>query len=427
MNFAPPGTGKRRPSRLNRWSASGWMTPTILGVLCFGLVLGTYEHTRGNLHKLRAHVAANSDEPVHSNGPGGQDPVVLTRHINATTSDPEFTSVTLLPGRGFNLWQLTAFLPGHGEVPLLVSPPVAEASSLLAGTGTDANGSGSTSFGAAFLAPFANQLVGVPAPGTGTLQTMWQTQRLAFPSSGPGSPLSVEGLLLAQGADSIKVTPTQSGGSALATFHSGTFGGSWPGNTDLSILVEFSGHTVDLTVTAQNVGTAAEPFGIGWHPYFALPFGNRADASLLIPSSTRITPADKRSNSPSGDIESTDGAADQFFRAGGTRLGDISLDETYLGLHSAVLADGPIAELRNPAGGYGLRITPLTPNIKTLRVVAPANKPWVSIGPNMNLPDPFGHEWDKLDSTGMVILQPGDSVQWKVRVEIFPLHHTPVS
>jgi aldose 1-epimerase len=427
MNFAPPGTGKRQPSKLNRWSASGWMTPSILGILGLGLVLGSYEHTRGNLHKLRAHVTPNSIEPVRSSGPGGQDPVVITRHTNATTSDPEFTSVTLLPGRGFNLWQLTAFLPGHGEVPLLVSPPVADASTLLAGTGTDANGSGSTNFGAAFLAPFANQLTGVPAPGTGMLQSMWQTQRLAFPSSGIGNALSVEGLLLSQGADNVKVTPSQSGGSALATFHSGTFGGSWPGNTDLSILVELSGRTLDLTVTAQNVGTAAEPFGIGWHPYFAIPFGDRANASLLIPSSTRIVPADRRTGLPSGEIESTNDPADQFYRAGGTRLGNTSLDETYLSLHSAVLADGPVAELRNPAAGYGLRITPLTPNIKTLRVIAPANKPWVSIGPNMNVPDPFGHEWDKLDSNGMVILQPGDSVQWKVRVEIFPLDHAPAS
>ncbi len=137
------------------------MTPAILGVLSLSLIIASFEHTRGNLHRIREHVV-KPDAVQASNGPGGEDPIVLQRQRNATDGQPEFTSATLLPGRGFNLWQLTAYFPGHGEVPLLVSPPVAQAASLLTGTGSDSNGTASTNYGGAFLAPWATQLQGGP-------------------------------------------------------------------------------------------------------------------------------------------------------------------------------------------------------------------------------------------------------------------------
>jgi aldose 1-epimerase len=412
---------------MRRWSASGWMTPGLLGILGLGLVLGSYEHTRGNLHKLRVTVATKPDGPVTSSGPGGQDPVILTRHLEVNDTEPEFVSATLLPGRGFNLWQLVAYIPGRGNVPLLASPPVEDAASLLAGTGADANGSASTNFGGAFLAPWASQMAGSPAPGAGVLQTQWQGQRLTFPASAPGSSLSVEGLLLSRGGDDVKTTVLPDGESAQATFHAGSFGGSWPGDTDMTILVELSGHAVDLTVTARNIGTVAEPFGIGWHPYFAVSAGPRQEATLVIPSTTRLARPDTHTGLSSGALVPYDDSQTEFFRASGTKLGNVSLDDSYIDLHAGMLADGPIAELRDPAAGYGVRVTPLSNNVKTLRVIAPTDKSWVSIGPNMNVPDPLGKEWDKLGSNGMVTLQPGDSLQWKVRLEIFSVPNAPNS
>ena len=41
-----------------------------------------------------------------------------------------------------------------------------------------------------------------------------------------------------------------------------------------------------------------------------------------------------------------------------------------------------------------------------------------------NYDDPFGHEWAKDEDTGMVVLQPGQSMQWKIRLEIFSLSST---
>jgi len=422
MKFALPESRRSRRSRLRRWSASGWMTPGLIGILALGLALGSYEHGHGNIHRLKETVGIQPQTVAHIVGPGGQDPIQLVRHISENGNVPEFVGATLLPGRGFNLWQITAFLPGHGDVPLLVAPDAIN--NVLSATGTDADGSMASKFGGAFLAPWAAQLAGFPSPANNVLQTQWQGQRLTFPASAPGSSLSTEGFLLSRGADSVKTSIIPDGQSAQATFHAGTFAGSWASNTDLTILVELTGRTLDLTVTAQNVGNAPEPFGIGWHPYFAIPSGNRANATLVIPSSDRISPPDRRTGLSNGTLIPTQNTPYDFTKASGTPLRDLSLDETYLNLHAGLLADGPIAELQDPAVNYGLRIIPLSSNIRNLHVVAPLSKPWVSIGPNMNLPDPFGSEWDHLDTTGMVVLQPGDSVQWKVQIEIFSLTHS---
>jgi aldose 1-epimerase len=423
MKVETPNSGSPRTSRFDRWSTSGWMTPSLIAIVCLVLALGSYEHSRGNLHRLRA-VTTDRVPQVAPAGPGGQDPIRISRTIDKNGRTPEFVSATLLPGRGFNLWQLTASLPGRGEVNLLVAPPVSQASQILSGADSDDNGSASTSYGGAFLAPWAAQLTGFPAPGNGALQALWQGQRITFPSSAPGSSLSTEGLLLALGADTVKTSALPDGQSAEATFQAGSFSGNWLSSTDITILVELSGQSLDLTMTARNTGTAAEPIGLGWHPYFAIPSGDRANALLVVPSLSLAEPADGDAGTLSGSITPTQGTSHDFLRASGTPLGQISLDNTYLNLHKGLLSDGPIAELRDPAANYGLRVIPLTSNITNLRVIAPADKPWVSIGPNMNVSDPLGREWPNQDQTGIVTLQPGASVQWKVRVQIFALTGT---
>jgi galactose mutarotase-like enzyme len=86
--------------------------------------------------------------------------------------------------------------------------------------------------------------------------------------------------------------------------------------------------------------------------------------------------------------------------------------------------NGPAAELSDTLNGYKLRVTALSPEIKAMRVFMPADGSYISIDPQFNYPDPFGHEWDKAGATGMVVLQPGQSTEWKVRLEILPLNGT---
>jgi aldose 1-epimerase len=56
-----------------------------------------------------------------------------------------------------------------------------------------------------------------------------------------------------------------------------------------------------------------------------------------------------------------------------------------------------------------------------MRVYAPLDGSFISIEPQSNYDDPFGRQWSRNEDTGMVVLQPGESTQWKIRLEIFSL------
>ena len=58
---------------------------------------------------------------------GGQKIVTLTRTASSSTK-PEFTGITVLPGRGMEILQITANFPGKGNVDVLASPDLAGSS-----------------------------------------------------------------------------------------------------------------------------------------------------------------------------------------------------------------------------------------------------------------------------------------------------------
>jgi hypothetical protein len=106
-------------------------------------------------------------------------------------------------------------------------------------------------------------------------------------------------------------------------------------------------------------------------------------------------------------------------------LGAISLDGTIGDLKPSAGQNGASVEMLNPSAGYGLRMTAASPTIKSVQVTSPGDAGYVSIGMQTNMDDPFGKEWidaDGVDHSGMVTLQPGESLEWKVRLEIFPLN-----
>jgi hypothetical protein len=355
--------------------------------------------------------------PPMTLGPGGQDPIQLTRSVTTIGKGVEFVSATLLPGRGMNVFQIKAMVPGHGEVPLLVSPAISDAPNILTGKEDDANGSASLTLGGALLLPWAQHLYGTQAPTPGLLQTAWQDKLLYFPAAEEGSTQSTGGLLLNRAADSIKSDVIPDGQYVEAAFHPGNFNNEWPSNVEVSIRAELTAHALDLTMTAKNTGQTAVPFGMGWHPLFTIPSGRRADAELTIPS-LKVFEANRHTGLPTGKTVSIENTALDFSRARGARLGTSALDETYTNLQMGLLSSEPRAELRDPSYNLCLRLIPLTSNITSLHVVAPQNKAWVSIEPNTNANDPFGQEWGQPEDAGMVTIAPGATMQWKVRLEI---------
>jgi galactose mutarotase-like enzyme len=106
-----------------------------------------------------------------------------------------------------------------------------------------------------------------------------------------------------------------------------------------------------------------------------------------------------------------------FSAPGGRALGNQYLDDNFSNLQYDPSGQ-TVSEIIDPAAKYGLRLTTLSPRIKSIQVYAPPQKNFVAIEPQFNLPDPYNKNWGDTD-TGMVLLQPGQSVTWHVRLELF--------
>lgn len=404
-------------------------TLTILGILIVlgGLAFGWHEHRKGHFAKLKAEIrgAPVQREPTPIR-PGGQDVVVLQRSPLPGGGGPEFVSATLLPGRGMNVLQITAYLPDRGEVQLLASPPLDEAARLLDDAGTPGAGMTMGGAGGVIEAPWAGRLSGFESVDGSTLTAVWRGHRLDLPNnwkerSGTVGAMAIGGLLTRRASSEVKTNVMPDGGVAQAAFHAGSFDGHWISQTDLTTTVQLSGRAIEMTVVALNRGNEAEPMGIGWHPRFAIVSGDRQRSTLRLPNSMRIDIPNRQTGLPSGKLLPVQDTPYDFTKQDGSPLGTLDMDDSFVHLRPGLLDNGPAVELRDPESDYGLRIMAISSSIKAIRVYAPSGAEFVSIDPQMNYDDPLGREWPKEEDTGMVVLQPGQSVQWKIRLEIFPL------
>jgi aldose 1-epimerase len=424
------GVGRWRRSL---WRAavmrSGLLTFLVLTLVLVGLAFGWREHRLGQFAQLKKQL---NKPPVHDVvvRPGGQDVVLLQRSQMMGGNEPEFLSATLLPGRGMNMLQITAYLPQKGEVNLLASPPLDEAARLLSGTGADATGARSLSMGAAIEMPWASRISGTGTPDGNDLITVWHGMRLTLPtdakdSYGDGGAMAAGGMLLKQASDSVTTNVMPDGGEAEATFHPGNFDDHWPSKTEISTTVALSGRAIELKMVARNTGDIAEPIGIGWHPRFAILNGHRGQMMLRLPQGLRVEVKDRRTGQLSGKLLPVEGTEYDFTGRTGARLGALNLDDSFVHLRTGLMENGPVAELRDPENNYGLRVTAMTSAIRAIRVYAPLDGSFISIQPQFNYDDPFGREWSADEDTGMVVLQPGQSTQWRIRLEIFSLSSGP--
>ncbi len=412
--------------RFGRWislNATRLVWIVVLGLVIV-LPLGWAAHTKGRFGIIKSHIRERISPPeVQPPRPGGQDALMLQRALLEGGGMPEFVSATLLPGRGMNTLQITAYLPGRGEVPLLAAPSLAQAAVSMDGQGTDADGGASLRLGGAIEAPWAGQIYGALSPDNSRVLTQWRGHSLTLPvttAQTTGAPSAIGGMLLKIASDSVTSSVMPDGGETQAVFEPGSFGGRWPSKTEVTMTILLSSHVMDLRVSAKNIGTEAEPFGIGWQPRFVIPSGDRGQATLRMPTGDRM---ERRAPGgvPTGKLLPVAGTPFDFTPRGGARFGTGTMDESFVHLRPAILDFGPAAELRDPKSNYRLRITAMTPGIREMRVRSPAGSTYVTIAPQLNYDDPLGREWPSTEDTGMVVLQPGQTVQWKVRLELFTM------
>ena len=349
---------------------------------------------------------------------GGEKLVTLTRKAVSTTH-PEFTSVTLIPGRGMELLQLTANFPGKGEINVLASPDEATAKKMLDEQDT-AFGDLGYRLGSAFLVPYPNRIRGKLSADGKTLTTEWEGHTITLPANNIGHNPGAErhamhGLILKAKAEDLKTHDIPGGQQLTGVIHAGDFGGHWLSKTDLDFTIDLHADALDVYVTAHNVGKESEPISIGWHPYFNLPSGDRTQVRIHIPGE-QVAEVDNYDNVfPTGKLKPVSGQFD-LRDPNGKPLEKNFYDDNWSKLD---WKNGAVTvKIIDPAAKYGVDIEGLSPEIKTIQMYAPPTEKFVAIEHQFNFADPFGSEWHGMN-TGMITLKPGQSTKWHVRLKVF--------
>lgn len=350
---------------------------------------------------------------------GGQKLITLRRAALSTTR-PEFTSVTITPGRGMEILYITANFPGKGEVNVLASPDLTTIKHML---DVDDNAAGDLGhrFGAAFLVPYPNRIRGKLSADGKNITTTWQGHTLSLPANGGGKVPGAErcamhGLILKSGTDDLRQTTSPGGEQVTGVIHAGSFGGHWLSKTDLVVTITLTAAAVDASIVAHNVGGQAEPISIGWHPYFNLPSGDRTQVRLHVPGAYVTQVNNYTDVFPTGKLLPVDGTPYDLRAPEGKPLGKQAYDDNWS--HLAWKNGAATATVVDPAAHYGIEVQGLSPEIRTIQAYAPPTANFVAVEHQFNFNDPLGSEWGTMD-TGMATLKPGQSTRWHMRLRVF--------
>ena len=357
---------------------------------------------------------------------GGAPVVALQRPAPADPGRPGFVRAVIVPGRGMMTLRLVAHLPGRGETDVIAAPPLEEARWFLDGAAGDFPGNASYLVGGAILVPYANRIRGSLSPGGTEIATEALGEVVRLPANAGGKRPGAEryamhGLLLSSRIDDVRRETSEEADALVGSFRAGDFGGRWLSSTDLSFAHVLASDAYTLTVTATNAGSERLPIGIGWHPYFALPSGRRQQVRLHVPARGRALVNDYDEVLPTGEVVPVAGTPYDVATLGGLELGDLFLDDCFVDLERSAGGEGweVVSEIVDPAAGYGLRIVAAAPPVTAVQVYAPPEKSFVALEPQLNRADPFGAQWPPGVDTGMVVLAPGESTTYRVRLELF--------
>ncbi len=190
-------------------------------------------------------------------------------------------------------------------------------------------------------------------------------------------------LIAGKGSDRQTSEVVPDGSRATAHFApAGTQSG-----VDTTIQAALTGRALDLTVTAKNTGNAPRALTIVWLPRFWAAHG--LQTFVLQPPS----------------LENGHGGP----AAESIALGARTMDQTYTPLKHSYLGGGPQVRLRNTADGYTLVMTAMTSSIRSLHVNASQEDHSVLLA--------FSTASGERAEDARTIVQPGETLQWRVRVE----------
>ena len=352
---------------------------------------------------------------------GGEPVVTLVRPRTSGENKPQFLEAIVVPGKGMNLLQVKAYLPGKGEFNLITAPDLPEAKAFLEDP-SDAFGNHIFMIGSAVLLPYPNRIRGTLSPDGKTIETTVAGRHLSLPANmkgkNPGAEIhALHGLVYSSQFEDIKYKNGPTVSTVSGILHAGDMGGRWFSKTDVSVQVTLESDALEMTITTKNVGKEPDPMAISLHPYYEFPSGDRKQVRLLIPAEKRVVVNNYDDVFPTGEIVPVKDTPYDFRPPEGAPLGTLFLDDCFTGLKRNSKGN-VVVQLIDPAAKYGLRITSPSPDIKAVQIYSPVQKNFVAIEPQFNLADPYSKIWGKTD-TGMVTLQPGKSVSWRMKLELF--------
>ncbi|MEW5978621.1 MAG: aldose 1-epimerase [Acidobacteriota bacterium] len=355
---------------------------------------------------------------------GGQPVVTLAQPQTPDPRQPQILSAEIIPGRGMNIYQVRGYVPSQGIINLFASPPLEEAARRFNGGPEDFNGNEGFRIGGGILVPFANRIRGKFLPEERAIETQVAGKTVKLTANWKGKEAHAEwhamhGLILDRAMDKVSLDSTSEYASVKGELDAKDFGGRWLSKTQLTVTATLKKNkTFGFTVEAKNTGSEPLPMGIGWHPYFLLPSGDRRQVRLQVPARKRALVDNYDNVFPTGKLETIADTAYDFSIAGGRPLGDLFLDDCFVDL--ARDSQGrSVAEIIDPAAEYGIRIVSLSPDISAYQVYAPPEKNFVALEPQFNWADPYSPAWGTQVNTGMVTLQPGQSITYSVELELF--------
>ncbi len=321
-----------------------------------------------------------------------------------------------------NVFQIRAFVPGKGDVDLIASPSLEEAAKTFSNGSEDFYDLKSATMGGAILVPYPNRIRGTLSADGKTIETQVNGKTISLPANlQPKHPnaekVAIHGLILDAKFQDVNVTKGNDQSTVSAVLHGGDFEGHWFSQTDINVSTSLTASAVELDVQVKNVGNDPLPASVGWHPYFAFISGDRQQGRVHIPAKRRALVNNYEDVFPTGKTEAVAGTPYDFTAAKGKALGTQFLDDSFVDLDRQ--PDGSvIAEITDPNANYGLRVTALSKEIRAMQAYSPSEKNFVALEPQFNYVDPYGKEWGKTN-TGMVILKPGESVTYRVRLGLF--------
>ena len=134
---------------------------------------------------------------------GGQKAVRLGKQRSANDNQPEILGADILPGRGMNIYQVRAYIPGRGITDLIEAPSIDTAG------GHMDEGNDSFKIGGAILLPYANRIRGELVPDSQLLETPILGKTVRLPANWKGNepgaePHAMHGLILDRAMDSVQ-------------------------------------------------------------------------------------------------------------------------------------------------------------------------------------------------------------------------------